>query len=186
MLALAFISCSSGQITGLSGTLHHTSHHLIQQDGMITHTFNLRYSHGRTPRSIEEHRPNKRKQSKPMQMTDHADASRQTNQEDTDAKAEIAVGDGFSHQQAMPATPAVWLPQFNEWPVGITSPASRRGEKQRSISSIEEVTNNVYAHAPRIGIIIHSLVSNYRLFSAFNFWVPSFFSVFRHTTYLDS
>ena len=141
MLALAFISCSSGQITGLSGTLHHTSHHLIQQDGMITHTFNLRYSHGRTPRSIEEHRPNKRKQSKPMQMTDHADASRQTNQEDTDAKAEIAVGDGFSHQQAMPATPAVWLPQFNEWPVGITSPASRRGEKQRSISSIEEVTN---------------------------------------------
>ena len=110
----------------------------------------------------------------------------QTNQEDTDAEAEIAAGDGFSHQQAMPATLAAWLPQFNEWPVGITSPASRRGEKQRSISSIEEVTNNVYAHAPRIGIIIHSLVSNYRLFSAFNFWVPSFFSVFRHTTYLDS
>src|SRR6185437_10418205 len=37
------------------------------------------------------------------------------------------------------------------------------------IGVMEEVTNNVYAHAPRIGIIIHSLVSNYRLFSAFNF-----------------
>ena len=83
-----------------------------------------------------------------MQMTDHADASRQTNQEDTDAKAEIAVGDGFSHQQAMPATLAVWLPQFNEWPVGIASPArSRRGEKRWSISSTEELINNVYAHA---------------------------------------
>ena len=89
-----------------------------------------------------------------MQMTDHADASRQTNQEDTDAKAEIAVGDGFSHQQAMPATPAVWLPQFNEWPVGIASPASRRGEKRRwSISSIEELIYNVYAHPPRIGML---------------------------------
>ena len=73
---------------------------------------------------------------------------KQTNQEDTDAEAEIAAGDGFSHQQAMPATLAVWLPQFNEWPVGIASPArSRRGEKRWSISSIEELINNVYAHA---------------------------------------
>ena len=75
MLALAFISCSPRQSTQVCPELCITPSYPTRWHDN-THTFNLRYSHGRTPRSIEEHRPNKRKQSKPMQMTDHADASK--------------------------------------------------------------------------------------------------------------
>ena len=86
MLALAFISCSPRQSTLVCPELWITPSSPARWHDN-THTFNLRYCHGRTPRSafvclvgvprsIEERRPNKRKQSKPMQMTDHADASK--------------------------------------------------------------------------------------------------------------